>query len=337
MVVVMKLNSAQEQIDRVNEWLHNRGFQTHMIKGVKRIVIGAVGDKRSVAMASIEALPGVEKVMRVMKPYKLVSREYKEENSVIKVGHLEIGGQRLVVIAGPCAVESKDQLVTAARAVYKSGAAILRGGAYKPRTSPYSFQGLEEEGLRLLAEAGEETGLATVTEVIDEASLNMAVNYVDMIQIGARNMQNFRLLQLAGKVNKPVLLKRGLSATVEEWLMAAEYIITSGNENVILCERGIRTFENSTRNTLDLSAVALAKTLTHLPVIVDPSHATGKRELVGPMSRAALAAGADGLIVEVHPDPQVALCDGPQSLHPVEFDSLMAGLRPLAAAVGRTL
>lgn len=337
MVVVMKMNSAQEQIDRVNEWLHDRGFQTHMITGVKRIVIGAVGDKRSVAMSNIEALPGVEKVMRVMKPYKLVSREYKEENSVVQVGPVKVGGQGLVVVAGPCAVESKDQLVTAARAVCKSGAVVLRGGAYKPRTSPYSFQGLEEEGLRLLAEAAEETGLATVTEVIDEESLSMAVNYVDMIQIGARNMQNFRLLQLAGKANKPVLLKRGLSATVEEWLMAAEYIIASGNENVILCERGIRTFENSTRNTLDLSAVALAKTLTHLPVIVDPSHATGKRELVGPMSRAALASGADGLIVEVHPDPQTALCDGPQSLDPVEFDSLMAGLRPLASAVGRVL
>lgn len=337
MVVVMKLNSSPEQIARVNGRLHACGFQTQMIKGVKRIVIGAVGDRQSIDITHVENMPGVEKVLRVMKPYKLVSREFKEENTVVRVGPVEVGGSGLVVIAGPCAVESKEQLLAAARAVRRAGATVLRGGAYKPRTSPYSFQGLEEEGLRLLAEAAAETGLACVTEVIDEESLKLASEYVDMVQIGARNMQNFRLLQLAGRAGKPVLLKRGLSATVEEWLMAAEYIVTSGNENVILCERGIRTFENSTRNTLDLSAVALAKTLTHLPIIVDPSHATGKRELVGPMSRAAVAAGADGLIIEVHPDPSAALCDGQQSLDPGEFEALMSELRPMAAAVGRKL
>lgn len=337
MVIVMKLNSNQEQIAKLNSRLQANGFQTHMIRGIKRIVIGAVGDKESINISSLETMPGVEKVIRIMKPYKLVSREVKEENSVVRVGKVEIGGHKVAVMAGPCAVESKEQLIAAARAVHQAGATILRGGAYKPRTSPYSFQGLEEQGLRILFEAAAEVGLATVTEVLDEESLEAASKYVDMLQIGARNMQNFRLLRLAGQAGKPILLKRGLSATVEEWLMAAEYIVSGGNEDVILCERGIRTFENSTRNTLDLSAVALAKNLTHLPVIVDPSHATGKRELVEPMSRAAVAAGADGLIVEVHPDPSNALCDGPQSLNPDEFDLLMKGLRPLAAAVGRKI
>lgn len=337
MVVVMKLHSSKEQIEKVNERLRLCGFQTHMIRGVKRIVIGAVGDWQAVNASGLENMPGVEKVMRVMKPYKLVSREVKEENTVVRVGNVEIGGPGLAIIAGPCAVESEEQLLAVARAVRRSGANVLRGGAYKPRTSPYSFQGLEEEGLRLLQEAAAQTGLATVTEVVDEESLEKACRYVDILQVGARNMQNFRLLRLVGQAGKPVLLKRGLSATVEEWLMAAEYIVSAGNEDVILCERGIRTFENSTRNTLDLSAVALAKTLTHLPVIVDPSHATGKRELVGSMSRAAVAAGADGLIIEVHPDPSTALCDGPQSLDPGEFDVLMGSLRYLAKAVGREI
>lgn len=333
----MKLNSSAEQISALVSRLKNNGFQTHLIKGVKRIVIGAVGDRQPVNMAALESMPGVEKVLRIMKPYKLVCREVQGEDTVLRVGGVNIGGNKLTVIAGPCAVESREQLLAAARAVRLSGANVLRGGAYKPRTSPYSFQGLEEEGLCLLAEVGAETGLATVTEVVDEESLAIAARYVDILQIGARNMQNFRLLRLAGQIRKPILLKRGLSATVEEWLMAAEYIVSEGNGEVILCERGIRTFEDSTRNTLDLSAVALAKQLTHLPVIVDPSHATGKRELVAAMSRAAVAAGADGLIIEVHPDPAVALCDGPQSLDPGEFDGLMAGLRPLAEAVGREL
>ncbi len=337
MVVVMKLNTNAEQIATLDKRLKASGYQTHLIRGAKRIVIGAVGDRRPVEPAELESMPGVEKVLRIMKPYKLVSREVQETDTIIKIGGLEIGGDKLTVIAGPCAVESQEQLLAAAQAVRRSGANVLRGGAYKPRTSPYSFQGLEEEGLRLLAKVGAQTGLATITEVVDEESLLTAVRYVDIVQIGARNMQNFRLLRVAGKSGKPVLLKRGLSATVEEWLMAAEYIVASGNVEVILCERGIRTFEDSTRNTLDLSAVALAKQLTHLPVIVDPSHATGKRELVGAMSRAAVAAGADGLIIEVHPDPAVALCDGPQSLNPLEFEELMARLRPLSAAVGREL
>jgi 3-deoxy-7-phosphoheptulonate synthase len=333
----MKLNSSAEQIATLDSRLRTSGFQTHQIRGVKRIVIGAVGDRQHINLSALESMPGVEKVLRIMKPYKLVCREVQEVDTVLRIGGMEIGGKKLTVIAGPCAVESKEQLLAAARAVRQSGANVLRGGAYKPRTSPYSFQGLEEEGLRLLAEVGAQTGLATVTEVVDEESLTMAARYVDMLQIGARNMQNFRLLRLAGQAGKPVLLKRGLSATVEEWLMAAEYIVSAGNGEVILCERGIRTFEDSTRNTLDLSAVALAKRLTHLPVIVDPSHATGKRELVGAMSRAAVAAGADGLIIEVHPDPAAALCDGPQSLNPGEFDDLMTGLGPVAAAVGREL
>ncbi|MFA7467762.1 MAG: 3-deoxy-7-phosphoheptulonate synthase [Desulfotomaculaceae bacterium] len=337
MVIVMKLNSSPEQIENVNSRLHECGFQIQMIQGVKRIVIGAVGDRQSINTSTLETMPGVEKVLRIMKPYKMVCREVRGEDTVVQVGAAEFGGNRLAIVAGPCAVETKEQLYAAARAVQKAGATVLRGGTYKPRTSPYSFQGLEEEGLHLLAEAGAETGLATVTEVVDEESMRAAARYVDILQIGARNMQNFRLLRLAGQVKKPILLKRGLSATVEEWLMAAEYIVSSGNENVILCERGIRTFETSTRNTLDLSAVALDKTLTHLPVIVDPSHATGKRELVGAMSRAAVAAGADGLIIEVHPDPSVALCDGPQSLNPEEFDELMRRLHPLAVAVGREI
>lgn len=337
MVIVMKLDTSQEDIDKVNNRLRECGFQTQMIHGVRRIVIGAVGDRQAINLSTLETMPGVEKVLRIMKPYKMVCREVREENTVVQAGDAEFGGRRVAVIAGPCAVETKEQLFSAARAVKQAGATVLRGGAYKPRTSPYSFQGLEEEGLHLLAEAAAETGLATVTEVVDEESMEVSARYVDILQIGARNMQNFRLLRLAGQAKKPILLKRGLSATIEEWLMAAEYIVSSGNENVILCERGIRTFETSTRNTLDLSAVALAKTLTHLPIIVDPSHATGKRELVGSMSRAAVAAGADGLIIEVHPDPSVALCDGPQSLDPGQFDQLMGTLRPLASAVGREI
>ena len=334
----MKLHANSEQIDMLSQRLQAIGYETHMIKGTQRIVVGAVGDGMSADQVHvIESLPGVEKVLRIMKPYKLVSREAKDSDTIIEVKNLAIGGTQITVIAGPCAVESKEQLLESAKAVRQSGAQVLRGGAFKPRTSPYSFQGLEEEGLNLLAEIGAQTGLATVTEIIDEESLTMATDYVDILQIGARNMQNFRLLRLAGQTNKPILLKRGLSATVEEWLMAAEYIVSSGNGEVILCERGIRTFEDSTRNTLDLSAVALTKQLTHLPVIADPSHATGKRELVPAMSRAAVAAGADGLIIEVHPNPALALCDGPQSLNPDQFNDLMIKLRPITGAVGREL
>ncbi len=337
MVVVMKLTAKPEEIAAVKQRLEQAGFQAHFIHGVKRLVIGAVGDKRVINSLGLEALPGVEKVVPIMKPYKLVSREVKGENSLINVKGAVFGGRELMVIAGPCAVESREQLFAAAQRIAAAGAKVLRGGAFKPRTSPYSFQGLGEKGLQLLAEAAQLTGLAVVTEVLDEPSLEMALEYVDIVQVGARNMQNFRLLQSVGRCNKPVLLKRGFSATIDEWLMAAEYILSEGNEQVILCERGIRTFENATRNTLDLSAVSLVKELSHLPVIVDPSHATGNRKLVLPMSRAAVAAGADGLIVEVHPDPARALCDGPQSLSTEDFQQMMGELQGIAAAMGRDL
>ncbi|NLI13422.1 3-deoxy-7-phosphoheptulonate synthase [Pelotomaculum propionicicum] len=337
MVVVMSLTAEPEQIKAVQQRLEQYGYEVHFIHGVKRLVIGAVGDRKEIASLGLEAMPGVEKIVPIMKPYKLVSRESKGKHSMVRVKNVNIGGNDLTVIAGPCAVESREQLLAAARRVRRSGARVLRGGAFKPRTSPYSFQGLEEEGLKILAEASEETGLVTVTEIIDEASLELALKYVDMVQVGARNMQNFQLLRQVGRSGKPVLLKRGLSSTIEEWLMAAEYIVSEGNENVVLCERGIRTFESATRNTLDLSAVPLVKGLSHLPVIVDPSHATGMQRLVAPMARAAVAAGADGLIVEVHPDPCRALCDGPQSLTPEDFDSLMSEIRTVAAAVGRVV
>jgi 3-deoxy-7-phosphoheptulonate synthase len=335
MVVVMHIDCPREYVDGVVTRLEAGGFQAHLIHGVKRIVIGAVGDRGAISSLGLEIMPGVEKVVPIMKPFKLVSREASVESSVIQVGGVPVGGSEIIIIAGPCAVESQEQMYLAAASVKKAGARILRGGAFKPRTSPYSFQGLEEEGLKYLADAAREYGLATVTEVIDSYSMEAALKYVDMIQIGSRNMQNFQLLREAGRARRPVLLKRGLSATVEEWLMAAEYIISEGNGDIVLCERGIRTFETYTRNTLDLSAVPLAKGLSHLPVVVDPSHATGERYLVGPMSRAAIAAGADGLMVEVHPNPQEALCDGHQSLSPEEFSSMALELNAVAAAVGR--
>lgn len=337
MVVVMKMSSSVHEIEAVNLKLDQLGFNTQMIRGVKRIVIGAVGDRPVSELHDLQLMPNVEKIVPIMKPYKLVSREAKEENTVIKVGNLAIGGDDLAIIAGPCAVESHQQLMTAACQVKRAGGQMIRGGAFKPRTSPYSFQGLEEEGLKILKEAARETGLPVVTEVIDESSLQLALDYVDMVQVGARNMQNFRLLKAVGQTDKPVLLKRGMSATIEEWLMAAEYIISEGNGRVILCERGIRTFETATRNTLDLSAVPLVKRLSHLPVIVDPSHATGDRGLVLPMSLAAVAAGADGLILEMHPEPAKALSDGPQSLTPEELELVMKKLSLVTPAVGRKL
>ncbi len=337
MVVVMDLRATEKHIKDVKKRLEQLGFKTHLIKGVERIVLGAIGDRKEIISSGIEMMPGVEKIVPIMKPFKLVSREAKSENTVVQVKDLSIGGNDITVIAGPCAVESREQLLETARLVKAAGAKAIRGGTYKPRTSPYSFQGLEEEGLELLAEAGKETRLATITEVVDEKSLASAVEYVDIIQIGARNMQNFHLLRAAGRINKPVVLKRGLSATLEEWLMAAEYIMSEGNYNVILCERGIRTFETYTRNTLDLSAVPLIKRLSHLPVIVDPSHATGEWRLVAPLSKGAVAVGADGLLIEVHPDPCKALCDGPQSLTPENFSQLMKELALVASSVGRTL
>ncbi|ACV61798.1 phospho-2-dehydro-3-deoxyheptonate aldolase [Desulfofarcimen acetoxidans DSM 771] len=337
MIIVMSIESTDAQIEAVIEKLDGLGFKTQVIRGVKRIVIGAVGDRQALDSVSLKQMPGVEDIVKIMKPFKMVSREAREENTVINIRGISIGGEGVVVMAGPCAVESREQLLTAARQVKAAGGHVLRGGAFKPRTSPYSFQGMEEEGLKLLKEASEETGLPTVTEVIDEHSLQLAHDYVDIIQIGARNMQNFRLLRAAGQTDKIILLKRGLSATIEEWLMSAEYIMSEGNGKIILCERGIRTFETYTRNTLDLSAVPLVKRLSHLPVIVDPSHATGDRQLVVPMSLAAAAGGADGLIVEMHPEPSKALCDGAQSLHPGELVGLIAKLTKMMPAIDRTM
>jgi 3-deoxy-7-phosphoheptulonate synthase len=329
MIVVMNVNAEEREVDNVKKSLEQLLFKTQVIYGVKRIVIGAIGDQRGIDLSEIEQMPKVDKIVRISKPYKLVSREVKEDDTIISLKGIEIGSGRPVIIAGPCAVESREQFLIAACQVKKAGAHMLRGGAFKPRTSPYAFQGLEEEGLKILKAASLETGLPTVTEVIDEWSLETALKYVDILQIGARNMQNFQLLKKAGQTGTPVLLKRGMSATVEEWLMAAEYIMSEGNGNIILCERGIRTFETATRNTLDLSAVPLVKRLSHLPVIVDPSHATGDRSLVIPMALAAIAGGADGLIVEMHPDPAKALSDGPQSLDPHQFRQLMVRVNQL--------
>lgn len=334
MVVVMNANAEADEIEKVKQNLEKMLFRTQVIYGVKRIVIGAIGDQREVDLSEIKQMPKVDKIVRISKPYKLVSREVKEDDTVIDIKNVSIGSGTPVIIAGPCAVESREQILAAAGWVKKSGAHMLRGGAFKPRTSPYSFQGMGEEGLKLLREASRQTGLPVVTEVIDEWSLETALKYIDVLQIGARNMQNFQLLKKAGQTRVPILLKRGMSATVEEWLMAAEYIRSEGNENIILCERGIRTFETATRNTLDLSAVPLIKRLSHLPVLVDPSHATGDRGLVVPMALAAIASGADGLIVEMHPEPAKALSDGPQSLDPQQFEQLMQRVNRLIPLVG---
>lgn len=337
MIVVMSHRAVDDEIEAVLVRLERIGFQIHLSRGVERTIIGAIGDKTRLGDAGLEAMPGVEKVVQILQPYKLASRTFREEDTVIRVGNLEIGGDTVHVMAGPCAVESREQLLEAARIVKEAGATILRGGAFKPRTSPYSFQGLEEEGLKYLAEAREATGLLIVTEVMDARTLPLVSKYADILQIGTRNMQNFILLKELAKVDKPILLKRGASATIEEWLMAAEYIMAGGNYNVILCERGIRSFENYTRNTLDLTAVPVVKHLSHLPVIVDPSHAIGKWRFVQPMARAAIAAGADGLIVEMHPNPAEALCDGPQSLTPDNFFAMMAELKQIAAVMGRKM
>lgn len=336
MIVVMNNGASKQEINQVLDRLQGLGFRIHLSEGVERTIIGAIGDKTILNEVALEAMPGVEKVVPILQPYKLVSREFKN-HSVVKVGDLEFGGQAIHVMAGPCAVESREQLMETAELVAKSGAKILRGGAFKPRTSPYAFQGLEEEGLKMLAEAREKTGLKIVTEVVDPRTVDLVARYSDILQIGARNMQNFFLLKEVANTEKPVVLKRGPSATVEEWLMAAEYLMSGGNYNVILCERGIRTFENFLRNTLDLSAVPVAKSLSHLPVIVDPSHATGKWKYIRPMAMAAVAAGADGLLIEVHPNPAQALCDGPQSLTPGNFDALMDDIRKIAAAMERTV
>ncbi|MBZ4664804.1 3-deoxy-7-phosphoheptulonate synthase [Mahella sp.] len=337
MIIVMQPNAGKEQIKYVEEQIKTFGFQAHPIYGEFKTVIGAIGDKTGFDPQVFLNMPGVETVVPIMKPYKLVSRELKADNTVVDVNGVKIGGDKLVSIAGPCAVESEQQIMDIALAVQKAGADMLRGGAYKPRTSPYAFQGLGEDGLKLLAQAGQETGLRVVTEVVDPRDIELVASYADMLQIGARNMQNYRLLQEIGASKKPVILKRGISATIEEWLMAAEYILYNGNPNVVLCERGIRTYETATRNTLDLNAIPLLKELTHLPVIVDPSHATGLWRLVPSVSMGVIAAGADGLIIEVHNDPSHALSDGPQSILPERFGELMANLKALAAVVGRSI
>jgi len=329
MVVVMEKGVSQEQIKKVEKRLKAEGFSVHLSQGVNRTIMGVIGEPGKIDPQVLASLPGVEKVVPIMQPFKLASRDFKHENSVIQVGDRLVGDGKVSIIAGPCAIEGRESFLEAALAVKEAGADMLRGGAFKPRTSPYSFQGLGEEGLKIMAEARDLTGLPLVTEVMDQKSISMVAEYVDLIQVGARNMQNFFLLRELGKVDKPILLKRGMSATIEEWLMAAEYILGSGNPRVILCERGIRTFETYTRNTLDLSAVPLIKNLTHLPVMVDPSHGTGKRELVEPMSLAAVACGADGIMVEVHPDPTNAWSDGPQSLLPEDFARLTKKVRYL--------
>lgn len=337
MIVVMNHNAVDHDIDNILKKLENAGFQIHLSQGVERTIIGAIGDKTRLKDLSLEAMPGVEKVVPILQPYKMASRAYKDEPTVIKVGGLTIGGDTVHVMAGPCAVESRDQLLEAAQIVKEAGATLLRGGAFKPRTSPYSFQGLEEQGLEMLAEARERTGLCIVTEVMDPRSVELVARYADILQIGTRNMQNFFLLREVARAGKPVLLKRGASATIEEWLLAAEYILAEGNRDVILCERGIRTFDDYTRNTLDLTAVPVIKYLSHLPVIVDPSHAIGKWRFVAPMSRAAIAAGADGLLVEVHPNPAEALCDGRQSLNPGNFRALMQELNGFVRLMNRKM
>ncbi|SFS66324.1 3-deoxy-7-phosphoheptulonate synthase [Marininema halotolerans] len=329
MIIVLEQNATKEQTDHIVEALEAKGVQVHYSKGVDKTILGLIGNKQTLLQIPVQRFAGVEKVVHVSEPFKLASRSFHPEPSRISVRGIEIGNGSPVMMAGPCSVESREQILQSAHAVKKAGGHILRGGAFKPRSSPYSFQGLGEEGLKLLAEAREETGLPIISEVMDPENLDLVAEYVDILQLGARNMQNFHLLKKIGRTNKPVMLKRGLSATIEEWLMSAEYILSEGNPNVILCERGIRTFETHTRNTLDLSAVPIIKHLSHLPIIVDPSHGTGVCRYVAPMSRAAIAAGADGLMVEIHPKPEEALSDGPQSLTLENFHGLMDDLASL--------
>ena len=339
MIIVMKAGAAKKDRDEVVRRIKELGYKPHIIHGTTRDVIGAIGDERGkLVLQSLENMHGVENVVPILQPYKLASTEVKREVSQVRVGEsVVIGGSKVVVMAGPCSVESEAQIIETARLVKAAGAHMLRGGAFKPRTSPYSFQGMEEDGLKLLAKARELTGLPVVTEVINPETVDLVASYADMLQIGARNAQNFALLKKVGQCGKPVLLKRGMAMTIQEFLMSAEYIMSEGNHDVVLCERGIRTFETATRNTLDLSAVPVLKTKTHLPVVIDPSHGTGNYHYVAPMCYAAVAAGADGLIVEVHPDPERASSDGPQSLKPGKFEAMMAKLRLFAEADGRSL
>lgn len=339
-IIVLEPGTPESNIKSIIKKLESKGLKAHISHGTERTIIGVIGDTSKVTEeeeAGIRAMTGVENVVRILKPFKLASRDFKKENTEIKVRDIVIGGKKIHVMAGPCAVENRAILFSIAEKVKSAGATILRGGAFKPRTSPYSFQGLGEEGLKYLAEARAKYGLIIVTELMDTKDIDIVMKYTDIIQIGARNMQNFKLLLEVGSTDKPILLKRGLSATIKEWLMSAEYILSRGNQNVMLCERGIRTFETATRNTLDLSAVPLLKQITHLPVVVDPSHGVGKRDLVPPMAKAAIAAGADALMIEVHTNPEEALSDGEQSLKPDVFKKLMNELRPIAESVGREL
>lgn len=330
MIIVLRKGCTTKQIGSIVKHIEKLGFKAHVSKGVERTVIGAIGDERGKeGLMAMEGIPCVEKMVPILQPYKLASSELKKERTVVQVGKAKFGAGHFGVIAGPCSVESEKQIVKVALAVKKSGAKMLRGGAYKPRTSPYSFQGLEEQGLKLLSKARKESGLPFVTEVVNSETAKLVADYADMLQIGARNAQNFSLLRTVGKLGRPVLLKRGLSSTIQEFLMAAEYILSEGCKDLILCERGIRTFENATRNTLDISAIPVIQERSHLPVIIDPSHAAGVRKYVAPLSYAAISAGADGLIVEVHPDPPHAMCDGAQSLDPEEFDAYMNKVKAL--------
>ena len=337
MVVVMQERATDEQVQKVIAQLVEMGFDVHRSTGALRTVLGAVGGNRQFDPGLIQVLDGVQEVLRITEPYKLAGRTFKKENTVINVGEVRIGGDEVVVMAGPCSAESEEQVEAAAAAVKRAGAKVLRGGAFKPRSSPYSFQGLGEEGLRILRGAADRHNLKLVSEVMDLSQIEMIERYADILQVGARNMQNFTLLRELGRTRRPVLLKRGISATIEEWLLSAEYILAGGNMNVMLCERGIRTFESYTRNTLDVSAIPVIHKLSHLPIIADPSHGSGRRDMVASMARAAVAAGADGLIIEVHHDPDHALSDGAQSMFPNQFDRLMAELRIIAPAIGRAI
>ena len=337
MIIVMKPNAPKSSIESITSNIEAKGLDVHLSVGKQVTIIGVVGDKTKIDKTTIEASPYVEKIVAVTESYKLTNKKFHPEPTTIKVGSTHIGPDTLTIIGGPCAVESYDQMMTIAKGVKEAGATMLRGGAYKPRTSPYSFQGLEEEGLKYLNEAGKENNLATICEVISREAIECAVKYVDMLQIGARNMQNFHLLKEVGRTKHPVLLKRGLSSTIDEWLNAAEYIMSEGNPNVVLCERGIRTFETATRNTLDISAIPILKSKTHLPIIVDPSHASGVRDYVLPLSKAAVACNCDGLEIEVHNNPACALSDGPQSLTIEQFKELFSELKPFAQLVGRSL
>jgi 3-deoxy-7-phosphoheptulonate synthase len=337
MIIVLKPDVTKQEIGHIVKKIKKLGLKPWVSKGIEKTIIGVIGAEDILRIQPLEAIPSVEKILPILKPFKLVSREFKSADSIIEVNGIKIGGKEIVIMAGPCAVESRDLLLGIARAVKQSGAKVLRGGAFKPRTSPYSFQGLGEEGLKYLRQAAKATGLAVVTEVMDTRDVPLVAKYADIFQVGARNMQNFNLLKEVGRAKKPVLLKRGISSTIKELLMSAEYIASNGNLNIILCERGIRTFEEYTRNTVDISAVPLIKQLSHLPIIVDPSHSTGKWGLVAPVSKAAIAAGADGLLIEVHTCPEEALSDGAQSIVPERFAKLMDDLRLLVKALGREM